>query len=141
LQRGTESPSKWQTASSLWRSPFAAWVPVRKDGMDDQTKLNLAVTRFAAFASNLPLSPDEDDILEYHDIIGLFEEACRQDLSQFRIAPGRIQPEADRATIASVGGCWQTRHHKKNCVECGYFRGQVRGLISCLMTVLHGRPC
>jgi hypothetical protein len=109
--------------------------------MDDQTKLNLAVTRFAAFVSNLPLSPDEDDILEYHDIIGLFEEACRQDLSHFRVAPRRVQPEADGTAVGPFGGSWQTGHHKKNLVEYAYFRGQVRGLIACLMTVLDNRPC
>lgn len=109
--------------------------------MDDQTKLNLAAIRFAMFASNLPLSPDGNDVLEYHDIIGLFEEACREDLSQFRIAPGRLQPEADRAAMGLFGGSWQTWHAKRNCVECAYFRGQVRGLIACLMAVLKSRPC
>ncbi len=109
--------------------------------MDDQTKLNFAVTRFAAFVSNLPLSPDEDDILEYHEIIRLFEEDFRQDLSQFRIAPGRVQPEADRTAVGLYSGSWQTRHHKKNLIEYAYFRRQVRGLIACLMTVLENRPC
>ena len=108
--------------------------------MDDQTKLNFADTRFAAFVSNLPLSPDEDDILEYHEIIRLFEQAFRQDLSQFRVAPGRVQPEADRTAVGSYNGGWQTRHNKKNLVEYAYFRGQVRGLIACLMTVLETTP-
>ena len=64
-----------------------------------ETQLNLAATRFAAFVSNLPLSPDELDVFEYHDIIKLFEEACRQDLSQFRIALDRVKPAADRTTM------------------------------------------
>jgi hypothetical protein len=105
------------------------------------TKLNIAVTRFAAFVSDLPLSPNEAEVLEYHDIITLFEEVCRQDLSQFRIAPDRVRPEADSTTMASVAAPWQARHPKKNSVELAYFRNQVRGLISCLMAVLSSRPC
>ena len=105
------------------------------------TKLNIAATRFADFVSHLPLSPDELDVLEYHDIVGLFEEACGQDLSQFRIAPDRVKAEASKTTTASCAGPWQTRHPKKNSLEVAYFRGQVRGLIDCLMTVLRGRPC
>jgi len=106
-----------------------------------ETQLNIAVTRFAAFVSNLPVSPDELDVFEYHDIIKLFEEACRQDLSQFRIAPDRVEPAADRTTMASIAGTWQTPHPKKNCIEVVYFRSQVRALITCLMAVLGSRPC
>ena len=106
-----------------------------------ETQLNLAATRFAAFVSNLPVSPDELDVFEYHDIIKLFEEACRQDLSQFRIAPDRVEPAADRTTMASIAGTWQTPHPKKNCIEVVYFRSQVRALITCLMAVLGSRPC
>jgi hypothetical protein len=40
---------------------------------NDEMKWNTAVTRFAGFCSELPLSPSEDDIPEYHDIIKLFE--------------------------------------------------------------------
>jgi hypothetical protein len=107
----------------------------------NQTKLNIAVTRFAGFVSHLPLSPNEDDIFEYHEIIALFGEACGQDLSQFRIAPDRVKPEEDTTRMASFGARWQTRRRKKNSVEFAYFRGQVRGLINCLMTVLGSRPC
>jgi hypothetical protein len=105
------------------------------------TKLNIAATRFAAFVSHLPLSPDEPDVLEYHEIITLFEEACRQDLSQFRIAPDRVKPEADSTTMGSVAAPWQARHPKKNSVELSYFRSQVRGLINCLMNILGTIPC
>jgi len=98
--------------------------------MYDQTRLHFAVTRFTAFVSNLPLAPDEDDILEYHEIVRLLEEASRQDLSQFRVAPGRVQQEANRTAVGSYSGSWQTRDQKKNLVEYAYFRGQVRGLIA-----------
>jgi hypothetical protein len=102
----------------------------------NQTKLNIAVTRFAGFVSHLPLSPNEDDIIEYHDIITLFAEACGQDLSQFRIAPDRVKPEEDTTRMASFAGRWKTRHPKKNSVEFAYFRGQVRGLIDYVKTNL-----
>jgi hypothetical protein len=109
--------------------------------MDDHTKLNLAVTRFAGFVSHLPLEPNECDVLEYHDIIKLFEEACSQDLSRFRIAPNRVESATAEKATASSGAYWQRPHCKKNRVEYTYFRGQVRGLIACLMAVLETRPC
>ena len=37
--------------------------------LDNHTKLNIAVTRFAGFVSELPHSPTENDVLEYHDIL------------------------------------------------------------------------
>ena len=108
--------------------------------LDNQTKLNIAVVRFAGFVSNLPLSPNEDDVLEYHSIVELFEECCARDLSQFRIAPDRVRPVAHGTGMASLYG-WQPRYPKHNSVDFGYFRGQVRGLIAYLVTVLDSRPC
>jgi hypothetical protein len=107
--------------------------------LDNQAKLNIAVVRFVGFVSNLPLSPNEDDVLEYHSIVELFEEGCGLDLSQFRIAPDRVKP-ADGTRMASPYG-WQPRYPKHNSVDFSYFRGQVRGLIAYLATVLDSRPC
>jgi hypothetical protein len=109
--------------------------------MQNETKWNIAVLRFAAFASDLSVSPNEDDISEYHDIIKLFEDSHEQDLSRFRIAPDRIKPEAESTATASHSGHWHTRHPKKNVVEYPYFRSQVRGLLDYLMAVLESRPC
>jgi hypothetical protein len=108
--------------------------------MRDQNKLDIATARLKSFVSNLPRSPDEDHVLQYHDIIKFFEEACEQDLSQFRIAPDRVKPEADSTTKASYRWYWQTRRPKKNFVEFAYFRDQVRGLIAYLMTAVGSRP-
>jgi len=58
--------------------------------MLDETKWKLALTQFAGFVSGLPGLPDEHDILQFHSIIELFEEAGETDLSQFKIAPDRI---------------------------------------------------
>ena len=103
------------------------------------TKLNVAVTRLAAFVADLPLAPDERDILEYHDIIRLFEEACSQDLSPYKIASQQVRAAAAR-TAVSFGEPLRTRHPAKRCVEFVYFRRQLRGLIASLMTVLSSRP-
>jgi hypothetical protein len=106
--------------------------------LDNKTKLNIAVTRFAGFVAELPVSPSENDVSEYHDIVELFEEGCGHDLSQFKIAPDRLKP--------AIGGPlpsryeWQTRL-KKPPVEFRYFLGQVRGLTNYLMTVVGCRPC
>ena len=98
--------------------------------LDNYTKLNIATTRFAGFVSELPHSPTENDVLEYHDILDLFEEGCEEDLSQFRIAPDKLKP-------ASLCG-WR---FKESSVEFGYFLGQVRALTNYLMTVLDSRRC
>jgi hypothetical protein len=107
--------------------------------MDDQTKLNIAVTRFAGFVAELPLSPNEADILQYHGIIQLFEEGCELDLSQFRIAPDRVNSAVARTLRARCG--WQTKFKEEPLVEFRYFLSQVRALTDYLMTALGGRPC
>jgi hypothetical protein len=104
--------------------------------MDDQTKLNIAVTRFAAFVSDLPVSPNEEDVSEYHRIVELFEEGCGLDLSRFEIAPDRLK--------SAIGGpmpfsSWPPKYSRKRCVEFGYFLGQVRALTDYLMIALGGR--
>jgi hypothetical protein len=98
-------------------------------------QLNIAVTRFVGFVSDLPLSPNQDDVSEYHSIVELFEEGCGLDLSEFRIAAGRLTPAESRT--APTSGCgWQTRYLRKPTVDFGYFRSQVRALIEYLVTVL-----
>ena len=126
------APCSFGSPSQFWFGTIAS--------MHNQTKWNIAVVRFAGFASNLSLSPDEDDVSEYHDIIKLFEDAHGQDLSRFRIAPDQVKPDADSATMASRSS-WQTRYPKKNLVEFTYFRGQIRALMDYLMAVLGGRLC
>jgi len=100
---------------------------------NDEMRWNTAVTRFAGFCSELPLSPSEDDISEYHDIIKLFENASEHDLLLFRIAPDRIS-ETRSETVASLRGRWQTRQPVP--VDYRYFRGQVRGLVGYVLTVI-----
>jgi hypothetical protein len=115
--------------------------PEKFTTLQKQAKWNIAVIRFAAFVSDLPLSPDEHDVLEYHDIIKLFEEACAQDLSAFRIVPDRAKPKPDRTTTDSLGENSETRLPKKNPVEFVYFRGQVGGLITSLITAVGSTSC
>jgi hypothetical protein len=109
--------------------------------MDDQTKWNIAVARFAAFCSNMPLSPNDDDVWEYHDIIALFEDAYGHNLSQFKIAADHMKLTSDNTMTTPLRGRWQTPHAQNGVVEYGYFRGQVRRLVDFLMTVMGGRPC
>jgi hypothetical protein len=138
MYKGTESSLQVYSCSrevgseESWPEKFAT---LRK-----QAKWNIAVIRFARFVSDLPLSPDEHDVLEYHDILKLFEEACAQDLSEFRIVPNRVKAEADRTTKGSSKGHLQTRRPKKNPVEFVYFRGQIGRLIASLMTAISSPP-
>jgi hypothetical protein len=107
--------------------------------MHNQTEWNIAVTRFAAFCSDIPLAPTEDDISEYHNIIKLFEDAYEHDLSVFRIPLNRIS-NTRTETTASLRGRWQTRQLVP-IVEYRYFRGQVRGLLDFIASVLSSRFC
>jgi hypothetical protein len=108
--------------------------------MHNQTEWNIAVTRLAAFCSDIPLAPTEDDISAYHDIVKLFEDAYEHNLSQFRIASDRISKEARSDVGDLVKGRWQTRH-PLIVVEYRYFRSQVRGLVDFVTSVLNSGLC
>jgi hypothetical protein len=108
--------------------------------MRDRNKRDIAIGRFAGFFSNLLRPQDEDQLSQYHDIFKLLQEACGQDLSQFKVAPDRVNAAAANATTASSGGRWQIRHPKKSFVEFAYFRGQAQGLIDYLKVNQGSRP-
>jgi hypothetical protein len=122
-----------------WGSPrsrhlnFAPGKPFGSNAtamLDNQTKLNIALARFAGFVAELPLSPNEEDVLQYHGIVQLLEEGYGENLSRFRVASDRLKPRP-------VYG-WRS---KEPAVEFGYFLGQVRALTDYLMIALGGRPC
>jgi hypothetical protein len=105
--------------------------------MHNAEKWNIAITRFAGFCSDIPLSPNEDDVSEYHDIVTLLEEAYGHDLNRFRVAPHCTAPKATNAAPDTIRACWA--RHPETHVESRYFRSQVRGLVKFLTDVL-GRP-
>jgi hypothetical protein len=43
--------------------------------MRDLMKWNIALARLSNFVEKFPSCPDEDHMFQYHEIIGLFEEA------------------------------------------------------------------
>ena len=100
--------------------------------MRDQKKWSAAVTRFAGFIADFPQLPNESHVFQYHDIIKIFEEACGQDLSQFRIPPERVKSKLDSKT----GRHWQTPFAASTFVEHTYFCTQIRGLMGYVKTAL-----
>jgi hypothetical protein len=96
--------------------------------MRDQNKWDIAIGRFAVFVSNLHGSPSDDQISQYHNIIGLLQEACGHDLSQFKIVPARVRVRA-------------APHDKRATTESAYFRGQLKALIDYVKTNLVSHPC
>ena len=104
--------------------------------MRDQGKWSAAIARFASFIADFPKSPNENHVFQYHDIIKNFEEACGQDLSQFRIAPDRVNSRGDTKIR---GGHWQTPFAASTFVEHTYFCSQVRGLMGYVKTALGDR--
>lgn len=92
--------------------------------VQDEGKWSAAVSRFAAFVADLPQSPNENHVSQYHEIIKIFEEACGQGLSQFRIAPDRLISRDNKTRVH-----WQTPFDPNTFVEHTYFCSQVRGLM------------
>jgi hypothetical protein len=84
---------------------------------------------------NVELPPNENNVFQYHDIIKIFEEACGQDLSQFRIAPDRVNSRVD----SKIRGHWQTPFAASTFVEYTYFCSQVHGLMGYVKTALGDR--
>jgi hypothetical protein len=87
-------------------------------------KWNIALAHLSNFIERFPSCPDEDHIFQYHEIIGLFEEASGDALSQFRIGPDRLSPRTDEASRS-----WQSLC-RRGIIEYAYFSHQIGGLIS-----------
>ncbi len=101
----------------------------------DQVKWSAAVARLASLVADFSQAPNENHVFQYHDIIKILEEACGQDLSQFRIAPDRVNSRVD----SNTKGHWQTPFASKTFVEHAYFCTQVHGLVGYVKTVLDDR--
>jgi hypothetical protein len=103
--------------------------------MRDLMKWNLALARLSNFIERFPFSPDEDHIFQYHEISRLFEEASEDVLSQFRIAPDRLNrriSDASRSCSQSLDR-WEI-------IEFAYFSRQAVGLIGYATNKLHDYP-
>ena len=94
--------------------------------MLDETKWTFALSQFSDFLSGLAPSPDEYEVLKYHELIDNFEKAGETELSQFKIARDRIEPATNNTDLRAH---WQTRHPQKVSVAPTYFHTQVRRLI------------
>lgn len=92
--------------------------------MRDLMKWNIALARLSNFIEKFPSCPDEDHMFQYHEIIGLFEEASGDELSRFRIAPDRLSPRINDASST----LWQSLC-RWEIVEYAYFSHQIGRLI------------
>jgi hypothetical protein len=98
----------------------------------DHGKCAEAVARLVAFIADFPQSPNDNHVFQYHDIVGTLEEACGKDLSQFRIAPDRVNSRANSKTSSH----WQAPFVASTVVGHSYFCGQVRALMGYVKTAL-----
>jgi hypothetical protein len=92
---------------------------VRDDG-----KCSAVVARLVSLVADLPQVPSQNNVFQYHEIIEILEEACGQDLSQFRIAPHRLN-----SRVRTNSSHWQTRFAPQTSVDHTYFCSQVHGLV------------
>jgi hypothetical protein len=102
----------------------------------DHGKCSGAVARLVAFLADFPQSPNQTHVSQYHDIVKTLEEACGRDLSQFRIAPDRVNSSANSKTRVH----WQTPFVANTVVEHSYFCDQVRALMGFVKTALRETP-
>ena len=103
--------------------------------MRDLMKWNIALARLSNFIEKFPSCPDEDHIFQYHEIIGLFEEAGGDLLSQFRITPDRLSPRINGASKSF----WHSLC-RWEIIEYAYFSRQIGGLIAYATNKLHENP-
>jgi hypothetical protein len=87
-------------------------------------KWNVALARLSNFIERSPPCPNEEHVLRYHAIIGLFEDASGDVLSQFRIAPNRLSSGINDASASY----WRSLYSLK-FVEYAYFSSLMGGLI------------
>jgi hypothetical protein len=108
--------------------------------MRDQGKWNVALIHLAEFVRNLPAMPGENDAVQYHRVIRLFEDVSGEDLSRFMVIDDPLNrvPSATRVSFWEV---WNTRQPKKNPFKPAYFHHQVRELLQYLQAELISRPC
>ena len=102
--------------------------------MRDLMKWNIALARLSNFIEKFPSCPDEGHILQYHEIIGIFEEASGDVLSQFRITPDRLSPRISNASRTF----WQSLC-RWEIIEYAYFSHQIGGLIGYATNKLAGK--
>jgi hypothetical protein len=60
--------------------------------MADDRQWALAWAKFEAMYKNLPTSVTENHVRDFHEILGLLEEASSEDLASFRVSDSRVQP-------------------------------------------------
>ena len=92
--------------------------------MRDLMKWNIALARLSNFIEKFPSCPDKDHMFQYHEIIGLFEEASGDELSRFRITPDGLSPRIN----GDLSTFWQSLC-RWEIVEYAYFSHQIGGLI------------
>lgn len=104
--------------------------------VQDAKKWNLGIAKLGALMVHCPLDVDEGDVVQFHEIVALLEEASGEDFSTFRIPSQKL---AVRATSMQPGGFRMGRgsvtySDKKYC-DSRYFRGQLHGLAN-FVTIL-----
>lgn len=107
---------------------FAPFPDYNCVSMSEKQQWKLAVSRFAGFASNLPMWVDEEHVAQYHSIIVDVEKASGEDLSHFKIPDKKLRPKVAQAQLGVGGHPGHVRYTDKKFCDTGYFRSQVEGL-------------
>jgi hypothetical protein len=103
--------------------------------MHDLLKWNIALAGLANFIERLPLSPCEDHVFQYHEIVSLFEEASGDVLAEFRVIPDRL---SRRIHDAPPSYLWSVR--PLGIIQYGYFSRLIGELVHYATNKLHDNP-
>lgn len=107
--------------------------------MRDAKSWNLGISKLSAFMQHLP-EPNQETVVQYHDIIDRLEGGSGEDFSPFRIPPDKLKPKVLSVTRGAYGGGpGHVNYSKEKYCDSKYFTSQVHGLANYLGTLnVHG---
>lgn len=103
--------------------------------MHDLLKWNIALARLSNFIERLPLSPNEDHVFHYHEIVSLFEEASGDVLTEFRITADQPSRTVQDALTSYLG-----TPRPLGFVQYPHFTNIIGGLVHYAANKLHDNP-
>lgn len=104
--------------------------------MDNPTKWNLGVAKLSGFMKHVRAPYGEEEVVDFHGIVAMLEEATGADLSHFKIPDAKMERQVIAARRASYSGRpgGALYSSKKSC-DSGFFRAQLDSLASYLPTL------
>ena len=102
----------------------------------DQKRWDQGNAMLDGFARNVPTPVSEKAVQQYHDIVGILEEASGEDLSAFAIPPEKLEPRLLGSRRGSFrGGRGSSIYSKEKSCEEDFFLSKLQALVRYLPTL------